>query len=89
MIGDNIKLKKNILIRPNTKQIIPITGVAFVTFTLIFSTVFLIKSISNYKLMKKLKLLDLFYFTPFIEIFHLILIQFLYMYSTIRGKKSW
>ena len=39
--------------------------------------------------MKKLKLLDLFYFTPFIEIFHLILIQFLYMYSTIRGKKSW
>ena len=56
---------------------------------LIFSMVFLIKSISNYKLMKKLKLLDLFYFTPFIEIFHLILIQFLYMYSTIRGKKSW
>ena len=56
---------------------------------LLFSMVFLIKSISNYKLMKKLKLLDLFYFTPFIEIFHLILIQFLYMYSTIRGKKSW
>ena len=56
---------------------------------LMFSIVFLIKSISNYKLMKKLKLVDLFYFTPFIEIFHLILIQFLYMYSTIRGKKSW
>ena len=56
---------------------------------LIFSTVFLIRSFSNYKLMKKLKLLDLFYFTPFIEIFHLILIQLLYIYSTIRGKKSW
>ena len=56
---------------------------------LIFSTVFLIRSFSDYKLMKKLKILDLFYFKPLIEIFHLILIQFLYMYSTIRGKKSW
>ncbi len=56
---------------------------------LIFSIVFLIKSISNYKLMKKLKLLDLFYFTPFIEIFHLILISILYIYSTIKGKKTW
>ena len=37
--------------------------------------------------MKKLKLLDLFYLTPIIEICHVILINFLYMYSIIRGKK--
>ncbi len=55
----------------------------------IFCVVFFIKCISNYKLMRKLKVLDLFYFSPFIEIFHLILINFLYVYSIIKGKKTW
>ena len=92
----NLKTKFYLIIDPLSTilyYIIPIYDISInqrldIIF-LIFSAVFLIKSISNYKLMKKLKLLDLFYFTPIIEIFHLILINFLFIYSTIRGKKSW
>ena len=92
----NLKTKFYLIIDPFSTILfyaIPIYHISinqrFDIILFIFSSVFLIKYISNYKLMKKLKLLDLFYLTPIIEIFHVILINFLYMYSIIRGKKTW